>query len=122
MHTILYWINRKDVSGPPPERPENDPQFEHWEAPVQDWWVENSWKYKKVTLEDKPLEIDNIHTSLTKPIIEVLQPNEIENYKIILKNKIADVAHNQLDRLFEVNDEENFTRHYDITYDFTITE
>lgn len=81
VHSILYWINRKDILGPPMVNPENNPQFKNWEIPVQDWWTQNSWRYKKITLNDKPIEIDNIHTSFTKPIIKVLQPNQVENYK-----------------------------------------
>lgn len=81
VHTILYWINKKDVLGPSPENPANDFQFDHWEIPVQEWWAQNSWKYSKVTLADKPQEVDNVHTEYTKPIVTVLEPSSSKTYK-----------------------------------------
>lgn len=37
IHSILYWVSKNDPDGPRPERPENDPQFYGWEAPVRAW-------------------------------------------------------------------------------------
>jgi len=37
IHEILYWINKNDPQGPPPEKPEDDPQFKNWEASLQNW-------------------------------------------------------------------------------------
>jgi 1A family penicillin-binding protein len=81
VHTILYWVDKKDVLGPPPENPAGDSQFNHWEIPVQEWWTQNSWKYPEITLGDKPQEEDNIHTEYTKPIITVLEPSSSKTYK-----------------------------------------
>ena len=80
VHSILYWVNKKDILGAPPENPANDPQFEHWEIPIQNWWTQNSFKYEKTTAADKPSEIDNIHTDYTKPIISVIEPSANKNY------------------------------------------
>lgn len=44
VHSILYYINPKNILGPAPEHPENDPQFENWEAGVRAW-VENNPSY-----------------------------------------------------------------------------
>ena len=54
VHTILYWINRKDITGPPPNDPEDDPQFGNWEIPVQNWWAQNKYSYPNTTWSDKP--------------------------------------------------------------------
>ena len=35
VHEILYWVDRNDPTGPPPARPQNDPQFEYWDMPVR---------------------------------------------------------------------------------------
>ncbi len=43
VHTILYWVDRKDIMGPPPQNPASDPQFENWETAVQNWWRQNSY-------------------------------------------------------------------------------
>lgn len=85
VHTILYWINKKDVLGPPPENPASDSQFTHWEIPVQEWWAQNSWKYTKVTSTDKPQNVDNIHTEYTRPVISVLEPNSTTIYGLYSK-------------------------------------
>ncbi|MDO8518198.1 MAG: transglycosylase domain-containing protein [bacterium] len=37
VHEILYWVDRSDPSGPPPQNPNNDSQFQRWEIPVQTW-------------------------------------------------------------------------------------
>ena len=89
VHSILYWINKKNILGPAPEEPESDSQYEHWETPVQKWWEQNSGKYQNTTANDKPKDTDTIHSDLTKPIVQVLEPNETKVYnskqKIVLK-------------------------------------
>jgi penicillin-binding protein 1C len=37
VHSILHWVYRNNPRGPVPERPENDPQYRHWEYPVRLW-------------------------------------------------------------------------------------
>jgi len=81
VHSILYWIDKKNILGPAPENPESDSQFKHWEIPVQNWWAQNSYKYEKVTKENKPTGIDNVHTPSTEPVIEVLEPNLQKTYR-----------------------------------------
>jgi membrane peptidoglycan carboxypeptidase len=36
-HSILYYVDRDDPTGPPPSNPASDPQFNRWEASVQAW-------------------------------------------------------------------------------------
>lgn len=36
-HSILYYVNKDDPTGPPPTNPQNDPQFVLWEYPVSIW-------------------------------------------------------------------------------------
>src|SRR3989338_3696635 len=45
VHTILYWVDRSDIMGPPPSNPTGDSQFNHWDVPIQNWWAQNSGKY-----------------------------------------------------------------------------
>ncbi len=35
LHSLLYYVNRKDPLGPEPGEPGQDPQFDHWEWAVQ---------------------------------------------------------------------------------------
>jgi hypothetical protein len=37
IHSILYYVDRKDPLGPIPENPGNDSQFQNWEAGVVAW-------------------------------------------------------------------------------------
>lgn len=37
VHSILYWVNKDDPRGPAPQNPEADPEFDLWEAGVQNW-------------------------------------------------------------------------------------
>ncbi len=45
VHSILYFVNKDDILGPAPLYPEEDPQFNHWEIPIQNWWAQNSYRY-----------------------------------------------------------------------------
>ncbi len=82
VHTILHWINKKDILGNPPSDPSDDSQYEHWEVPIQNWWAKNSYRYPKVTPSDKPTDYDNIHTDNTKPNIQRLEPNNTKTYSL----------------------------------------
>lgn len=37
IHTILYFVDRKNPLGPDPVNPDNDPQYANWEYSVQAW-------------------------------------------------------------------------------------
>src|SRR3989344_3808283 len=37
VHDTLFWINRSDPRGDPPDNPYQDPQFANWEQAVQKW-------------------------------------------------------------------------------------
>ncbi len=80
VHTILYWVNKKDILGKPPVNPSDDAQFEHWEVPIQKWWAQNKNKYPLVTWNDKPNMTDDIHNNISKPSISILEPNKINIY------------------------------------------
>lgn len=49
VHTILYYIDKKNPLGPPPSFPERDPQFKNWEQPIIQWLQNN----QLVLLENK---------------------------------------------------------------------
>jgi hypothetical protein len=89
VHTILYWVDKKDILGPSPTNPTDDPQFNHWEIPIQNWWAQNKNKYPQITPGDKPIGVDNIHTSSSRPAVTILEPDSTTEYlpdqKIYLK-------------------------------------
>ena len=59
VHSILYWVNKEDPLGPPPEKPAEDPQFLLWEAGVQKWIRLNGIPFGTST--KVPLEYDTVH-------------------------------------------------------------
>lgn len=88
VHSILYWIDKSNILGDVPQDPAKDPQFNHFEIPIQNWWSQNSIKYSKTTIYDKPVLLDNIHTSTSKPIISITEPNNKTIYSLNQKINI----------------------------------
>jgi penicillin-binding protein 1A len=41
IHTILYYIDKSDPTGPVPQNPSQDPQFNNWETGVLNWSSNN---------------------------------------------------------------------------------
>ncbi len=41
VHDILYYVDKNDFLGPAPQNPQNDSQFNNWEASVQIWAKQN---------------------------------------------------------------------------------
>jgi 1A family penicillin-binding protein len=80
VHSILYWVDKNDITGPAPADPSNDPQFSHWEIPIQNWWAKNAGKYPITTWADKPTFSDTIHTDAAKPVVSILEPNTNDIY------------------------------------------
>jgi len=81
VHSILYWVDKKNITGPAPTNPGDDPQFEHWEIPVQNWWAQNEGKYPITTWAEKPTTLDNIHTDQNKPIVLIISPDDSTVYQ-----------------------------------------
>lgn len=80
VHSVLYWVDKNNITGPPPANPQNDPQFSHWEIPVQNWWAQNQGKYPVTTVAEKPTTTDDVHTVANKPIVTITQPDSITTY------------------------------------------
>jgi 1A family penicillin-binding protein len=75
VHSILYWVNKNDIMGAPPVNPSSDPQFNHFEIPIQNWWAQNKNKYPITTWADRPTNTDDVHTNEIKPRVSILEPN-----------------------------------------------
>ncbi len=69
IHTILFYVNKNDPNGPPPENPQDDPQFTNWEAPIQKWAEEQGYSTSQL-----PTEFDDVHLPEHKPSISFLSP------------------------------------------------
>lgn len=69
VHSILHWVDTSDPQGPIPTRPENDPQYLHWEYPVRLWATEHG--YTDQSSSTTPVGIDTIHTQQNTPHLSV---------------------------------------------------
>lgn len=56
IHSILFWVDKKNPRGSLPSNPENDPQFPNWEFGVQEW-VKNIGNSQDFN-QDLPQNID----------------------------------------------------------------
>ena len=83
VHSLLYWIDKKDPNGPQPSFPGKDPQFTLWEIPVLKWADQNGYGSSTGRLV-VPTEYDDVHVVEKSPKIliknpiknEVLEPNK----------------------------------------------
>jgi len=80
VHSILYWVDKGDILGPPPTNPERDPQFSHWEIPIQNWWAQNSGRYPQTSWAEKPTLVDDIHTGPIDSLLSIIEPNKLTTY------------------------------------------
>ena len=84
IHSILYWVDKKNPQGPKPTSPETDSQFEAWEYRVAEWALENN--FGTTTANQIPIEYDDIHKPEYTPRFEVISPKwgvtYIKDYKI----------------------------------------
>jgi 1A family penicillin-binding protein len=89
VHSILYWVDKDNISGPTPINPSDSSQFSHWEIPIQNWWTQNKYKYPITTWDEKPSSYDDVHTNNSKPNVLITEPNTTtiynQNEKIFLK-------------------------------------
>lgn len=77
VHTILYWIDKTEIqSKDKPQNPENDPQFNNWEYPIQEWLKGQILEKDAI----KPKEFDDVHIEKNKPKIKITNPIENKTY------------------------------------------
>jgi 1A family penicillin-binding protein len=75
VHEILYWVNKDDPYGAVPENPGDDPQFDHWEYPVQEWL-----KTQYLPTPTEPKGYDDVHTTSKSPRLGVITPENNSTY------------------------------------------
>ncbi|OHA09152.1 MAG: hypothetical protein A3B37_01260 [Candidatus Sungbacteria bacterium RIFCSPLOWO2_01_FULL_59_16] len=66
-HDPLYWIDRKDPPGPPPEHPAADPQYPNWETAFQAWLAASGFTPRP--LSSAPQDFDDVHTPENRPVV-----------------------------------------------------
>lgn len=68
-HSILYYVDKDDPTGPEPTHPEQDPQFASWEAAIQRWLPRSSY-----ATSTAPTETDDVHTAGNAPSVSIISP------------------------------------------------
>ncbi len=84
-HDLLYWIDPADPTGPPPQNPEDNPQYPNWEKTFQDWLPSSGFVPQAAELA--PQEYDDVHTPEKKPRI-IARHMEINQGIAIVRLKI----------------------------------
>lgn len=69
IHTILYYVDKDNPRGPVPEHPENDPMYERWEKPIQEWIAR-----EKIETGKAPTETCDYHEEKNQPTINITSP------------------------------------------------
>ncbi|MEK7580627.1 MAG: PBP1A family penicillin-binding protein [Patescibacteria group bacterium] len=82
-HEILYYLDKDNPLGQPPEHPENDPQFNRWEEGVKKWMSKN-----KLSNEMPPTQYDDLHVPENQPMVNIISPNKDEwiNSELMIVN------------------------------------
>jgi len=70
LHSILYYINPANPTGPSPEHPEDDQNFVSWEAGVQAW----ATAHGETVGVTAPTQYDDVHTAENQPQLIVTEP------------------------------------------------
>lgn len=74
VHSILYWIDKNNPLGGRPANPANDPQYNNWEIPIQNWWATHQNSYPVVTAGDKPAGYDTVHGTPNGATMTITSP------------------------------------------------
>ena len=78
IHSILYYIDKKDPLGDPPQRPENDPQFANWEQGVLLWAQNNIPDFKDYNQRLQG-SVGTSTSDFPPPQVEIQKPNNGES-------------------------------------------
>jgi penicillin-binding protein 1C len=78
IHSILYWVNKKDPQGKPLLDPSIDSQFERWEYSLNKYLISNN--ILTIDFEKIPTQTDNIHLPELFPQLSIIQPKPEFSY------------------------------------------
>jgi len=74
-HSILYYVDKNNPTGPKPEHPENDPMFKSWEEGIQRWLDKKAEEDgSDLVREEPPTEFDDLHVPENQPSISLISP------------------------------------------------
>ncbi len=71
-HSIPYWIDPNNPTGPQPTNPAKFSQYNRWEQAFQSWIAKNPSLVPG--FPTKPVAYDDVHTEANKPVVTVINP------------------------------------------------
>jgi membrane peptidoglycan carboxypeptidase len=77
LHTILYYVDKNDPTGPAPTNPAADPQFNNWETALLTWAsknLPNFQSYNQPTSVSSAPEVPSPSSS-NPPVITIIKPS-----------------------------------------------
>ena len=112
IHDLLFYIDKKDPTGPQPANPENDIQFKQWEDPVLQWAQQNVPNFLQTYNRQIPVGAQTEATilsvtgnptiNLTSPkngsfisnmvsvSAEITSPSDISQIQLLFNNELMD--------------------------------
>jgi 1A family penicillin-binding protein len=70
IHSILYWIDKNNPTGPAPSNPTADSQFNLWETPILAWANARSGEFQ----QQAPTQVSNTNNPDSVPHISITSP------------------------------------------------
>lgn len=77
-HDILHYVMKDDPTGPAPENPADDPQYQGWEDGLSAYVEKNRSTGKELSLEEPPTELDSVAASELSPTVNITAPKDGE--------------------------------------------
>jgi len=85
-HDILFYIDKDNPTGPPPQNPAADPMFQFWEDGVKKWAAKQAADAGiEFSNDQAPTEYDDLHVPQNQPTLTLISPQDnqtIESYPI----------------------------------------
>lgn len=100
-HTILTYVNKSDPIGPAPINPQNDAQFNNWEAGVQAWVVNNPAFASLQPIADQniitissPASGSYVTGSSFEIRAGINSPNQLNKFEVFFNGSLVDTKTN----------------------------
>ncbi|MBU1705494.1 transglycosylase domain-containing protein [Patescibacteria group bacterium] len=76
-HSLLHYVDRSDVLGAAPGKPDQDPYYKNWEAAIE-IWIQKKQEETGVEImrAEAPTEFDDVHVPENFPSVQINSPRD----------------------------------------------
>jgi len=128
IHSILFYVDKKDPQGPPPVQPENDSQFKNWEFSVLKWAEQSIPNFSAIYNYPLPQGAitDNEQINALQPTLNFISPKNgdfIQSNSVWVQARVTAPSPISKIQLFfnnELMDERSGNNSQDIMYQFNL--